>query len=74
MPKIENTAPLLQGGKKLKRRFLGNLFPKTTFEKNELQAYIKGKELFYYKRDVIGNPVSYPVRQEYYYEEVKQEN
>lgn len=36
------TSPLFKDGKRLTRRFLGNLFPTNTYEKNELKAYLKG--------------------------------
>lgn len=69
---IKNTAPLVIGDppnqKKLTRRFLGNLFPKTGFEKNELKAYIKGHSKFHYYKDEFGNPFTFRVRQEYFYQ------
>ena len=69
---IQNTAPLeINNGlanKKLTRRFLGNLFPQTCFEKKELQAYVKGHSRYSYKTDEVGNPVYYKVRQEYFYQ------
>lgn len=58
----------------LRRKFLGNLFPKTTDEHNELKAYRKGNTHYTFKNE--GVMVAYgikakEVRQEYYYEEVK---
>jgi len=74
MSQIKNTAKLSLDGKMLKRKFLGNLFPETTFEKNELKAYIKGHSRFAYKKDEWGNQLFYPVRQEYYYEKLELKN
>ncbi len=69
---IKNTAPLVIGDppnqQKLTRRFLGNLFPKHTFEKNELKAYIKGHSLFSYGKDQNGNTCYFKVRQQYFYQ------
>jgi hemoglobin-like flavoprotein len=69
MTKVKNTLPLIdkKTGNKLTRKFLGNLFPKNTYEKNELKAYLAGKNSFHYKKDEAGHPISYPVRQEYSY-------
>lgn len=64
--KVENTSPLVKDGKRLTRRFLGNLFPKTVFEKNELKAYLKGKTHFTYKNN-SDNYHLHKVRQEYFY-------
>lgn len=68
---IKNTAPLTIGEypnqQALSRRFLGNLFPDNTFEKNELKAYLKGQSVFHYRKDEMGNPIPYRVRQEYFY-------
>lgn len=64
----QNTQPLIsKDGKGLKRKFLGNLFPKSTIENKELKAYIRGQSSFNYKKDQYGNPNVYEVRQEYYY-------
>lgn len=63
--------------KKLTRRFLGNINPKTTIEKKELDAYLKGKEFYTYKNTgdvVIGMfgigmfKYGHLVRQEYFYQ------
>jgi len=62
---------------KLTRRFLGNINPKTTIEKKELEAYLKGKEYYTYKNTgevIIGMGVlgsfqyGHLVRQEYFYQ------
>lgn len=69
--KVSNTSPLVIGEapnqQQLTRRFLGNLFPENTYEKNELKAYIKGHSRFSYKKDEAGNPIFYEVRQQYFY-------
>lgn len=68
MTEISNTAPLIKDGKKLSRKFLGNLFPKTTIEKKELDAYLKGGSNFTFGIDFETKmPRSYKVRQEYFY-------
>jgi len=71
MSHVKNTSALVIGTppsqQHLSRRFLGNLFPKTTIEKNELKAYIDGKEYYHYGKDDMGNPIRHKVRQEYYY-------
>lgn len=71
MKQIKNTAPLIVGTppneQHLSRKFLGNLFPKTTAEKNELKSYLAGHEYYHYGKDESGNPLRYKVRQEYYY-------
>lgn len=76
MPEIKNTAPLIKDGKKLTRRFLGNLFPINVLEKNELKAYLKGSPNYQYKgngdvqigRGALCAPImGYKVRQEYFY-------
>jgi len=69
--KVNNTSPLVIGEapnqQQLTRRFLGNLFPDNCYEKNELNAYIKGHSRFAYKKDEQGHQIFYPVRQEYFY-------
>lgn len=75
MSNVKNTAPLILKDKegnvvgRLKRKFLGNLFPKTGIEQAELRAYLKGHVRFSYKSfDEFGNRTyPYTVRQEYYY-------
>lgn len=71
MNQISNIAPLTigeEGNKQvLKRRFLGNIFPKNTYENKELKAYVKGSPVFNYGKHENGQPVTYTVRQEYYY-------
>jgi non-homologous end joining protein Ku len=71
MKKANNTLPLIEKktGNPLTRKFLGELFPKNVFESNELKAYVAGKNSFNYGKDESGNPVSYPVRQEYSYKQ-----
>lgn len=64
---IKNTAPLVKDGKRLTRKFLGNLFPENCYENNELKAYVAGKSKFAYGRDENGNQRYYSVRQEYSY-------
>lgn len=71
MQKATSTSPLTIGEypnqKRLTRRFLGELFPKTTIERNELKAYCKGHQRYSYGMYDNGQPVYYPVRQEYFY-------
>jgi len=63
---------------KLSRRFLGNLFPQNTMEKNELNSYIKGCTVFTfgiqltrYDDGKIGiYPKKHLVRQEYFYKQI----
>lgn len=62
MEKIENTSPLVMDGKKLTRRFLGELLPKNCLESKELQAYVAGGSNYIYKG------ISYMVRQKYFYQ------
>jgi len=47
--------------KKLKRQFLGSDNPSNTFEKKELNSYLKGQSVFTYKGQ------RFQVRQKYYY-------
>lgn len=79
MEKATPTSPLIKevNGKKMRltRRFLGNLFPKNTSEKNELRAYLKGHDQFTFGKELVrtdkGMPMIIPkmhdVRQEYFY-------
>lgn len=53
------------------RKFLGNPNPKTTAEKNELKAYLKGHEYFSFGKDSIGRSIKHKVRQELYYVVIK---
>lgn len=48
-------------GKKLSRAFLGTLMGTNTKDVKELQAYLKGRVTFTYKKK------DYPVRQKYFY-------
>jgi hypothetical protein len=71
MENLKNNAPLIEDGKKLTRKFLGELFPKNGQDKKELQAYLKGHENFYYKGKGVrvtlhGEPML-KVRQQYFY-------
>lgn len=66
--KATNTSPLVFNGKKLSRRFLGNVHPENCIEKNELQAYLKGHTHYHYKTDQFGNSNKFEVRQEYFYQ------
>lgn len=68
--------PLIEPGtgKRLKRKFLGNLFPKDTSESNELKAYTKGFTHYFFKNEgvIVGGTPTNPirmkiVRQKYYY-------
>lgn len=59
--------PLEKDGKRLTRKFLGELFPTCTKDHNELKAYTKGQEKYRFKNDEQGFPKYYPVRQEYSY-------
>lgn len=68
MEKATSTSPIIKNGKKLTRRFLGNLFPKTCIEGKELKAYLKGQNKYSYKKNDFGDPMYYPVRQEYFYQ------
>lgn len=72
MSEISNASPLVIGKhpnqKKLKRRFLGNLFPKNSIEVKELKGYVMGHSRYAHGRDSFGYQMYYPVRQEYYYE------
>lgn len=60
---------------RLTRRFLGNLFPTTTAESNELKSYVKGNDQYTFGRELLrttkGMPMIVPkmhdVRQEYFY-------
>lgn len=54
----------------LTRKFLGNLFPKNGFEKNELKAYLKGNTRFGHKKDENGNQQYFTVRQKYFYQQL----
>ena len=74
--KNENTQPLVKDGKRLSRRFLGNINPENVFEKKELKAYLKGHTHFQYRNtgevfvgiNNYGERVySNKVRQEYFY-------
>lgn len=79
MNKATATSPItkeVNGVKmRLARRFLGNLFPTTTAERNELKSYIKGHEQYTFGRELVrtskGTPMIIPkqhdVRQEYFY-------
>lgn len=73
---VDQNSPLFQPGtgKRLKREFLGNLFPTNTAEKNELKAYIKGHTHYHFKNEgvMVGGTPTNPirmkiVRQKYYY-------
>jgi len=61
----------------LKRKFLGNLFPESTDESNELKAYKKGHTHYFFKNEGIAvtsamQPIRMKeVRQEYYYKSIK---
>lgn len=67
-----NTSPLVdkETGKKLTRKFLGNINAKNGFEKAELKAYLSGHNTFGYKTvdEATGRRYyPYKVRQEYFY-------
>ena len=68
MEKANANSPLKNSfGVRLKRKFLGNHNPKTPFEVKELKAYLKGHDLFTYKRDENGNDNYFKVNQLYFY-------
>jgi hypothetical protein len=68
----------------LRRRFLGvvytsrynsegNLIPELElkFEKAHLKAYLQGRNWFYFGKDDEGNPQSFTVRSEFYFEPIE---
>ena len=61
--------PLEKDGKRLTRRFLGELFPTCTDHSNELKAYKKGHTHYFFKNKGvrIGHKKMKLVRQEYFY-------
>ena len=69
--KAINTSPLTIGQypneKRLTRRFLGNHNPEYPVEHKELKAYLKGNTHYQYKKDETGNPLTFKVKQEYFY-------
>ena len=69
--KVKNNAPLIIGQypnqQRLSRKFLGDIDGKSTIERKELKAYLKGQTHFFYGSDALGNPIRHEVRQEYFY-------
>jgi hypothetical protein len=68
MEAISNTAPMINSeGKRLTRKFLGDIHDGSAYGRKHLNSYMKGADYFYLGRDEFGNRYKHIVRQEYSY-------